>query len=775
MTVTLEPLDLDRDLAVLHAWVTHPRSAFWMMQDHTPEQVRAAYAEIVASPHHDAWLGRVDGVPAFLAETYDPARSELAPHHETLPGDLGMHVLVGPPAGAPVPGFTSRVFAAVMRHCFASRGHGEVPTQRVVVEPDVRNEAIAALNARAGFLVVRDVPLEGKTAALSVCTRERFASSPLGRQEVATVEELDLAEHLEPEAMALAHRMLVRKALAELSHERLIDPTPVTDAPGFFEVVAGESTYRFHAHRHELEHWVVDPWSITRSVDGATAEPDVLELVASLHAELGLPEHLVAVYLEELNATLASSAWKQHHRRASATELLEADFQTIEGSMTEGHPAFIANNGRIGFDVEDYRRFAPETGSDVRLAWVALRRTHARLTCGAGLDEETLLAGELDRSTRDAFDARLRSLGLEPDDYLLAPVHPWQWRHKLAVTFATDVARRDVVPLGLGPDTYRAQQSIRTFFNTTRPDRHYVKTALSIQNMGFMRGLSPHYMEATPAINDWVHDLVAGDDELRDRGFEVLRERAAVGYTGGVYQRLGARTAYQKMLAALWRESPVERVGPGERLATMASLLHHDQQGRSYAAALVRASGLAPEEWVRRYLDVYLRPLVHCLWAHDLAFMPHGENVILVLRDHVPVRALMKDIGEEVAVLGDGPLPEAVERIRAKVPEDVRALSILTDVVDGFLRFLAADLAEEDVLPADSFWTIAARCVAGLLEDHPEHAEAARRDDVLAEEFAHSCLNRLQLRNTLEMVDLSDQASSLAFAGVLRNPMAGRA
>lgn len=772
MSITLEPLDLDRDLELLHAWVTHPRSAFWMMQDHTPEQVREAYAEIVASLHHDAWLGRVDGRPAFLAETYDPAHSELAPHHATQPGDLGMHVLVGPPSGDPVPGFTARVFAAVMRHCFAARGHGDVPVRRVVVEPDVRNEAIAALNARAGFLVVCDVPLEGKTAALSLCTRERFETSPLGRPQV---EGLHPAEHLEPDAMARAHRHLVRKAIAELSHERLLDPTPVVDAPGFFEVAAGESTYRVHAHRHELEHWVVDPWSITRSIDGATAEPDVLELVASLHAELGLPEHLVATYLEELNATLASAAWKQHHRRASVTDLLDADFQTIESSMTEGHPAFVANNGRIGFDVDDHARFAPETGADVRLAWVALRREHARLTCGEGLDEETLLAGELDPATREAFAARLRSLRLDPDGYLLAPVHPWQWRHKLAVTFASDVARRDVVLLGLGPDTYRAQQSIRTFFNTSRPDRHYVKTALSIQNMGFMRGLSPHYMEATPAINDWVHDLVEGDDELRACGFEVLRERAAVGYTGGVYQRLGARTAYQKMLAALWRESPVDRVGPGERLATMASLLHHDQQGRSYAAALVRASGLEPEDWVRRYLDVYLRPLVHCLWAHDLAFMPHGENVILVLRDHVPVRALMKDIGEEVAVLGDRPLPHEVERIRAKVPEDVRALSILTDVVDGFLRFLAADLAEEGVLPADSFWTVAAHCVTGLLQDHPEHAEAARRDDVLAEEFAHSCLNRLQLRNTLEMVDLSDQASSLAFAGVLRNPMAGRA
>jgi hypothetical protein len=44
--------------------------------------------------------------------------------------------------------------------------------------------------------------------------------------------------------------------------------------------------------------------------------------------------------------------------------------------------------------------------------------------------------------------------------------------------------------------------------------------------------------------------------------------------------------------------------------------------------------------------------------------------------------------------------------------------------------------------------------------------------DLRAGSFAHSCLNRLQLRNTLQMVDLGDQASSLLFAGEMDNPVA---
>ena len=48
-------------------------------------------------------------------------------------------------------------------------------------------------------------------------------------------------------------------------------------------------------------------------------------------------------------------------------------------------------------------------------------------------------------------------------------MHPWQWRNKVAITFAPDLARRDLVFLGEGPDDYRAQQSIRTFFNLSDP------------------------------------------------------------------------------------------------------------------------------------------------------------------------------------------------------------------------------------------------------------------------------------------------------------------
>ena len=585
----------------------------------------------------------------------------------------------------------------------------------------------------------------------------------------------DAAAHLTPQRWERANRLLVRKALAEFSHERLLEPAP--DGAGHYRVSSDDGSvhYRFAARKRALDHWSIEADSIRRTDSTGTELPlDVLDLILDLQRSLGISGEVLPLYLEEITSTLASSAYRMAGRQRSAAELARAGFQEIEAGMTEGHPCFVANNGRLGFGAAEYAAFAPETSSRVRLVWVAARRQHSRFSCSADTDRERLLLDELGPQVLASFDGQLRDLGLDPADYHLIPVHPWQWWNRLAVTFAADVARRDLVCLGHAPDDYLAQQSIRTFFNASAPERHYVKTALSVLNMGFLRGLSADYMEATPAINDWLAELVAGDPVLASTRVEVLRERAAVGYRSDHYARAAQKgSPYLKMLAALWRESPVPRLGEGERLATMASLLHTDAEGSSLAAALIAESGLQPAVWLRRYLDAYLVPLLHSYYAHDLVFMPHGENVILVLRDGVPQRVLLKDIAEEIAVMSpDSPLPPAVERIRAEVPEDMRLLSLLTDVFDCFLRFLNGILADQGVLGEDDFWAVVAQCVAGYQDSVPELADRFERDSLFTDEFALSCLNRLQLRNNKQMVDLQDPAGALQLVGTLQNPIA---
>ncbi|MFF7096960.1 IucA/IucC family protein [Streptomyces rubradiris] len=584
----------------------------------------------------------------------------------------------------------------------------------------------------------------------------------------------DAVAHLSPERWERANRLLVRKALAEFAHERLI--TPEEDG-GHYVVRSddGLTAYRFAAVRRALDHWQVDADSITRHRDGGELPLAALDFFIELKESLGLSDEILPVYLEEISSTLSGTCFKLTKPRVTSAELTRAGFQAIETGMTEGHPCFVANNGRLGFGVHEYLSYAPETASPVRLVWLAAHRSRAAFTAGVGIEYESFLREELGEETVARFRSVLTGRGLDPADYLFIPVHPWQWWNKLSVTFAAEVARNLLVPLGEGDDEYLAQQSIRTFFNASAPHKHYVKTALSVLNMGFMRGLSAAYMEATPAINDWLARLIEGDPVLKASGLSIIRERAAVGYRHLEYEQATDRySAYRKMLAALWRESPVPSLEEGESLATMASLLHVDDEGASFAGALIERSGLAPVEWLRRYLRAYYTPLLHSFYAYDLVFMPHGENTILVLRDGAVRRAVYKDIAEEIAVMDpDAALPPEVRRIRVEVPEDKKLLSIFTDVFDCFFRFLAAQLAAEGILEEDGFWRTVAEVTREYQEANPQLADRFRQYDMFAPEFSLSCLNRLQLRNNKQMVDLADPSGALQLVGTLKNPIAG--
>ncbi|ANW20076.1 GNAT family N-acetyltransferase [Streptomyces clavuligerus] len=169
--LTVRPLDPAADARLIHGWVTHPKAAFWMMQDARLQDVEREYTAITAHEHHHAFVGLLDGEPVFLMERYDPHHLELVGLYEPEPGDVGMHFLVAP-SDTPVHGFTRAVITAVMRELFA-----DPATRRVVVEPDVRNAAVHALNAYVGFTVVDTIEKPEKDASLSVCTREDFAHS----------------------------------------------------------------------------------------------------------------------------------------------------------------------------------------------------------------------------------------------------------------------------------------------------------------------------------------------------------------------------------------------------------------------------------------------------------------------------------------------------------------------------------------------------------------------------------------------------------------------
>ncbi len=776
--ILMHHLDLDKDIEVIHSWVTQSYATYWGMMDKSIDDVRSEYTKLVSRGGYDVFIGTYKDQPIFLMEKYKAVEDRISTYYEARDTDYGMHILIAPPEQK-IHGFTWNIFSTVLDYFF------EQPNiNRVVVEPDIRNQKIHTLNKKAGFQYQKEIDLPEKRAALAFCERKDYYNAQKRLQKLKPMINLTISKppestmaHLTPQAWEIANLSLVRKAISEFTHELIFTPKPIKNVEGLITYLLVSDvpgiTYEFSAKKQALDHWDVDENTIVKRNNDTLEQIDALKFILEFRHALRIPEDLLPVYLEEISSTLSSAAYKYSNQKFSARGLVNASFQVIEHAMTEGHPCFVANNGRIGFDAEEYIQYAPETSQPFKIYWLAGHKRKATYTAIKKLDYKTLMHKELGVNTIAKFNSVLLSQGLDSDAYVFIPVHPWQWNNKILQVFAADIANCDLVFLGESDDQYAAQQSIRTLYNSSNPSKMYIKTALSILNMGFMRGLSPQYMQSTPHITTWITDLLANDQYLKKTGFTMLGEVATVGYQNTYYEVLGKTNAHNKMLSALWRESPHAKINKNQQLMTMAAFLHVDKEGTSLLAELIKASSCDTTLWLKKYLNAYLSPILHCFYSHDLVFMPHGENIIMVIQEHAPIKILMKDITEEVIVFDQKhDLPEEVKRLYTETSDTMKVLSIFTDVFDCFFRYISSILEKHLGYSEEYFWKHVAENINSYQNQHPELQSKFERYDLFIPEFDRCCLNRLQLRNTKQMLNLSDPIESLILKGTLQNPIA---
>ncbi|MFE1961976.1 IucA/IucC family protein [Streptomyces sp. NPDC059479] len=569
---------------------------------------------------------------------------------------------------------------------------------------------------------------------------------------------------------------LLAKLLGEFAYEQIIEPAPVPGAvDGQYALTLDNGeTFTFRATRGAYGDWRVEPGSVEYRNQPFTDPLCFLPLARGL---LGLDGETLGHLVRELTTTLAADA-RLDHTALTAARLADLDYADLEGHQT-GHPWIVLNKGRVGFSATDAARWAPEARTPARLPWIAVSTALATYRGVSALRTSDLLyGGELDSAVRERFDSVLRDRGLDPAAYLYLPVHPWQWEEILLPLYAPAIARGAIVPLPTDGDLRLPQQSIRTFLNIARPDRHTVKLPLSILNTLVWRGLPTERTLAAPAVTAWVHGIRDADAFLRDEcGVILLGEVASVTVEHPLYDHLPeVPYQYKELLGAIWREPLQTRLATGERARTLASLIHTDPEGRAFTAELVARSGLPPARWLQRLFSALLPPLLHFLYRYGTVFSPHGENAIVVFDDQdVPVRLAIKDFVDDVNISAQ-PLPE-----HDAMPADVKDVllteepSFLIQFIHsglfvGVFRYLAPLCEDQLGLPEKEFWSLVRAEILRHQSRFPELKQRFETFDLLTPRIERLCLNR----NRLHLDGYRDRAHRphAAVHGTVPNPLA---
>lgn len=163
----LRPLDVDRDLDLLHGWMNDPEVAQYWRMPWPREQIETYLHKQCDATNSDPYVGEVDGTPISYWELYRADLDALAQHYPARPHDVGVHLLLGPAE------CRGRGLAADLLRAVAGWQLDADPlATRVVGEPDSANERLIKTAELAGFRRAGLLDLPHKRAALLIRDRD---------------------------------------------------------------------------------------------------------------------------------------------------------------------------------------------------------------------------------------------------------------------------------------------------------------------------------------------------------------------------------------------------------------------------------------------------------------------------------------------------------------------------------------------------------------------------------------------------------------------------
>lgn len=487
-------------------------------------------------------------------------------------------------------------------------------------------------------------------------------------------------------------------------------------------------------------------------VEGTRPVASLQEFVLEVGSMIGTDEGLLNQFLRELQQTLLKDTLALYGREARQADRKARDLTALEAQLQDGHPYHPCYKSRVGFDPVDNFACGPEFAPSVRLFWFALRRTQASFAACSNIDMDDFFLRELGAAQHTLFIEKLRNMGLTPADYLLLPVHPWQWREKISTELFPLLVCQDLVWLGEGKDEYRPLQSIRSLANFSNPTASHIKLPISIVNTSADRILSCHNVENAPPVSDWLCDILKKDTVLQGTGLVFLREVVGITYQA-TYRNpsLGPLLQAQQygMLGAVWRESVDKLLQAGEAAAPFSGLCQCEADGQPFIAPWVEQQGLEP--WLHALLEASVPPLIHLLYANGIGMEAHAQNIVLIHRAGRPCRIALKDLPGGLRFvrkyLADPercpslvPTPSFRKQVNATAgmeamgPDEVR--DYFHDAV-FFINFgqLSLFLREHYGLLEVDFWAKVAGCILAYQERYPELAARFAIFDLFAPEI----------------------------------------
>ncbi|BCN87149.1 staphyloferrin B biosynthesis protein SbnC [Staphylococcus argenteus] len=375
------------------------------------------------------------------------------------------------------------------------------------------------------------------------------------------------------------------------------------------------------------------------TIDGKSSSkqltaPEFWRMIVNMNRDLS-HEWEVARVEEGLNTAITQLA-KQLSELDLATHPFVMSEQFASLKDRPFHP--LAKEKR-GLSETDYQVYQAELNQSFPLMVAAVKKTHMIHGDEADYDElESLTAPIKDQATD-----LLNNKGLSIDDYVLFPVHPWQYQHILPNIFAKEIAEKLVVLLPLKFGDYLSSSSMRSLIDVASPYNH-VKVPFAMQSLGALRLTPTRYMKNGEQAERLLRQLI-NKDEVLAKYVTVCDETAWWSYMGQDNDIFKDQLGH--LTVQLRKYPEVLAQNDEQQLVSMAALAANDC---TLYQMICGKDNLSQNDIMTLFEDIAQVFLKVTLSFMQYGALPelHGQNILLsfeegrvqkcVLRDHDTVR-----------------------------------------------------------------------------------------------------------------------------------------
>ncbi|WGV25330.1 GNAT family N-acetyltransferase [Halotia branconii] len=166
--IAFRPANLSADLDKIHKWMNQDYViTFWKL-GFNKDKIQQYLQKALADKHQNLYIGFIDGVPMSYWESYWTIDDVISGYYSAENSDQGIHLLIGDRY------FLGKGYALPLLRAMTFFQFQYSATQKIIAEPDIRNQKMIHVFEKCGFVFQREILLPDKNAALMFCERQHF-------------------------------------------------------------------------------------------------------------------------------------------------------------------------------------------------------------------------------------------------------------------------------------------------------------------------------------------------------------------------------------------------------------------------------------------------------------------------------------------------------------------------------------------------------------------------------------------------------------------------